>query len=173
MEATPAEAADTAPTAEKPAIGGAPGDQGAADAGANGRAAPGDERPGLPALGALTATRERPLFVPGRRGVVAPRPIAALPVPVATAPEERPPPPLTLVLSGVVNGPGVAMAILREADGNTVTRMRTGDERDGWTLEQIDRISVTFRRGEEEAVLTLKPPGQAGADGGRLRTGEP
>jgi hypothetical protein len=92
--------------------------------------------------------------------------------PPAETQEEPPPPPLTLVLSGVATGPGVEMAILVDPSDHGVKRMRTGDEHDGWRLERIDRVSATFRRGEEEEVLTLKPPGVApAAAGGRRSTG--
>jgi hypothetical protein len=120
----------------------------------------------IPSLAALTATRDRPLFVPGRRGAM-PVQIAA-PAPVVETTEPSPPP-LTLVLNGVVSGPGVAVAILREP-GGSVTRMKAGEERDGWTLAEINRLSVIFRRGAEEEVLTLKPPGSSATAGGMTAT---
>ena len=124
---------------------------------------------GMPDLASLRQTRERPLFVPDRRGV---RPVASAPAPAIAPPSEpveEAPPPLTLVLSGVAAGPGVEMAILIDQSDRSVRRMRAGDEHDGWRLERVDRVTATFRRGEEEAVLSLKPPGVAspGGDGQR------
>jgi len=115
---------------------------------------------GLPDLAALRVTRERPLFVPGRRGEAAARPVLlAPPREDKEEPTEIPPPPLTLVLSGLVSGPDVQLAILVDPLSSSVARMKAGEERDGWKLVEIGRISATFRRGEEETVLRLKPPG--------------
>ncbi len=113
---------------------------------------------GLPTLSALTRTRDRPLFVPGRRGVQ-PAPTMPIRIEPKEGPEEAPPPPLTLALRGVVTGPGVAMAMLADPADDKITRMKVDDEHDGWRLTAIDRISVTFRRGVEEQVLRLPPPG--------------
>jgi general secretion pathway protein N len=124
---------------------------------------------GIPALTNLRQTRDRPLFVPARRGV---QPAPAAPVlapPPAPEPVEEPPAPLTLTLSGVVTGPDVAMAILLDPTDSKTKHMRVGDEHDGWRLERIDRIAVTFSRDGEEAVLALKPPGVSTSEPGGRR----
>lgn len=121
---------------------------------------------GLPTLAALSKTRDRPLFVPGRRGV---QPAPTRPIRIEPKEEpEAPPPPLTLALRGVVTGPGVAMAMLADPADDKITRMKIDDEHDGWRLTAIDRVSVTFRRGDEEQVLHLPPPGTG--EPGKART---
>lgn len=124
---------------------------------------------GLPALTHLRQTRDRPLFVPARRGVQ-PEPAAPILAPPPTPePVEEAPPPMTLTLTGVVAGPDVAMAILVDPADGRIKRMHVGDEHEGWRLDQIDRVAVTFRRDEEEAVLALKPPGSAPSETGGRR----
>lgn len=132
-------------------------------------AAPAEAVVGLPLLDGLTATRTRPLFVPGRRG---PEEAEAVPTPsrpLLAEPSDPTDVPLTVTLGGVVSGPGVALAILIDPANNSATRLKAGEEHDGWTLVEIGRTSVTFRRGEQDAVLTLKPPGATPASTG----GEP
>lgn len=114
---------------------------------------------GLPTLDALTETRQRPLFVVGRRGPAA----VAAPIVEETPeiePEETPAAPaeLQLVLNGVVAGPGLGLAILSDP-GGTTHRMKIGDEHDGWKLIEVDRVTARFGRGDERAELKLKPPG--------------
>lgn len=121
--------------------------------------APAEAVVGLPPVEALTATRTRPLFVPGRRG---PEVVEGLPAPsrpILAEPSDPTDVPLTVALSGVVSGPGVALAILIDPANNATMRLKTGEEHDGWTLVEIGRTNVTFRRGEQDTVLTLKPPG--------------
>lgn len=128
---------------------------------------------GLPALSTLRQTRDRPLFVPARRGV---QPEPAAPVftpPPAPEPVEEAAPPLTLTLTGVVAGPDVEVAILVDPSDGTTKRMRIGDEHDGWRLTRIDRVAVTFHRDGEEAVLALKPPGVSPSDHRGHRPGAP
>lgn len=114
---------------------------------------------GLPSLDALTETRQRPLFVVGRRGPAA----TAAPIVEDTPeiePEETPAAAaeLQLVLNGVVTGPGLELAILSDPGGAT-RRMKIGDEHDGWKLIEVDRVTARFGRGDERAELKLKPPG--------------
>ena len=120
---------------------------------------PGDGR-GLPSLAGLTATRERPLFVPGRRGPDQRSAVAVTLEPAAPGGEIEPPEsPFTAVLGGVVSGPGLELAILIDPSTNAVSRVKRGEDHDGWTLAELDRRTATFRRGDEQAVLRLKPPG--------------
>lgn len=130
----------------------------------------GEARPtaaGLPTLANLRQTRERPLFVPGRRGIEASEPAPVVAPPPAAEPAEEAAAPLALVLRGIVAGPGVEMAILADPADSSVKRMKTGEEHDGWRLERVDRRTATFRRGEDEEVLTLKAPGVAAGGGDR------
>jgi general secretion pathway protein N len=108
----------------------------------------------------LFATRERPLFVPGRRG---PAPVvpAPEPPPVVEAEPVAAPPPLTLQLRGVVAGPGIELAIFIDPASGETRRLTVGEEHEGWKLNALDRRRATFRRGEEETVLEILAPGLA------------
>lgn len=119
----------------------------------------------LPSLDALRMTRERPLFVPGRRG---PEPVHIVEAPVVEPDEPPPPEPKSaapnLVLNGVISGPEMAVAILTDQTTNKSTRLKVGEEHDGWTLAEIGHLSATFRRGEDDAVLEMRrgTPGTGG-----------
>lgn len=113
----------------------------------------------LPTLEALDRTRERPLFVPGRRGPETTRPVVEETPPTEEPVIETPPAALALVLRGVVAGPGVEIAILADPSSGDVKRLKAGEEHDGWHLSTIDRRRAVFRRGEEETVLEMAAPG--------------
>lgn len=135
-------------------------------AAASAPAAPAEAVVGLPPLAELTRTRSRPLFVPGRRGPEVAEDLPAPSRPILAEPNDPTDVPLTVTLSGVVSGPGVALAILIDPANNAATRLKAGEDHDGWTLVEIGRTSVTFRRGEQDTVLTLKPPGATPASAG-------
>lgn len=115
---------------------------------------------GLP-LSVLTATRERPIFLPSRRPVA---PMVATPQPVAPPPAAAPAPEqprLTLVGAIVRDGDPDAIAIfLDQADG-TVVRLRTGQKHGDWRLSSVKGRSATFEKGRETLVIELPAPGTA------------
>jgi general secretion pathway protein N len=115
-------------------------------------------RADLPSLAALTATRDRPLFIPGRR----PPPDAPVAVPADAAPADEPAaePEVVPVLVGVVAGPGLAVALLREAGGTEVKRIHVEEVFGGWRLVEISERSAVVQRGETRRVLSLKRPGE-------------
>ncbi len=127
-------------------------------------ARPERERTGNPLwaipLSALTATRERPIFLPSRR---APAPAVAGPPPVVPTPIVAPPaapdrPSLTLV--GAVIGSNEGIAIFLDTATNNVIRLRTGEGHNGWILQSIKGREATFQRNRETATFALPPPGQ-------------
>src|SRR5882672_11173937 len=80
-------------------------------------------------LSALTATRERPLFLPSRRApvpAVANTPVAVAPPPAAPAVAEPEQPPLVLV--GAVASETEGFAVFLDRATNTVIRLKTGQD---------------------------------------------
>lgn len=106
----------------------------------------------------LAATRERPLFTPGRRPPVSGEPTPLVPpAPAAAAPPPRPP----LALIGTVVGPGEGFAIFLDQTSNTVMHLRTGDVHRGWTLKQVTARGVLLQMDRRSAELALPPPDKA------------
>ncbi|MCW1842733.1 hypothetical protein [Prosthecomicrobium hirschii] len=117
-------------------------------------------------LDGLSATRDRPLFVPSRRpppppppAVVAPPPVVVLPAdPGPPAPEPVAPP--TAVLTGVIVGGETRIAVFRGDDGKPLT-VRQGEEIQGWTVAEVQVRSITLEQNGETLELALKAPGEA------------
>jgi hypothetical protein len=129
-------------------------------------AAPRAERPADPSgnplwaipLSALTATRERPLFLPSRRApapAVAGTPVVvAPPPPTSTEPEQ---PPLTLI--GAVAGDTEGFAVFLEQATGTVIRLKTGQDHSGWVLSSVKGREVTLEKNRRSITLALPAPG--------------
>ncbi len=114
-------------------------------------------------LGALSATRDRPLFSPERRrppppAAVAPQPVAAPPSPPQPATAE--PPPFQLV--GTIVGAGARVALLLNRSTNAVTRLREGESELGWRASSVAARSIVLQRGGASATLEL-PKSNTGA----------
>ena len=109
----------------------------------------------------LLQTRARPPFAPTRRPPPpVEEPVSAPPTPVA-APEQ----PLTMILVGVVKGNGrPAVALLLDAGGQNTTRLKEGEQKDGWTLSAVRNREVVMKNGSRETVLRLvaHPPTTVG-----------
>jgi len=113
-------------------------------------------------LSALTATRERPLFLPSRR---APAPVIAN-TPVAAAPPPPPPsapveeqPPLTLV--GAIASETEGFAVFLDQTTNSVIRLKTGQDHSGWVLQSVKGREATLQKDRRTTTLVLPPPGGA------------
>lgn len=132
----------------------------------------------------LTGFRDMPLFTPSRRRPAPPSEIEAKapePAPEPTH-EETPPPEPELKLSGVVEGPEGAVAIVKK-DGET-ERLRLGDQVDGWLVTGIEGYALKLTLNEREKEYRLferseasaKPAdgsGEDGSDGGADPTADP
>jgi len=108
-------------------------------------------------LGALTATRERPLFSPTRRApapVVANAPAVPQPPPPAPAVVEHP----DLVLVGTVTGEAHDLAVFVEPATHKTVRLLTGQDHKGWVLQSVAAKSVTLHKGNRSETLALPPP---------------
>jgi general secretion pathway protein N len=100
-------------------------------------------------LDRLSATRERPLFSPGRR------PPAPPPAPiVAASPPPPPPPPPKLVLFGIVMDADEARAVVGGMGGKP-RRVRIGDDIEGWKVTQIEERQLVLSLDDRSATFTL------------------
>jgi type II secretory pathway component PulC len=129
-------------------------------------------RPKLPAtpgvrLEDLSATRERPLFSPTRRPPPPVETPAPLPSQLVEKKEATPStPPFDLL--GVVTGDENSFVLLRNRSTHEVTRMRRGDEKDGWKVEAVKLRSVALARDGRVENLALAIPAAAGAQSATL-----
>ena len=109
-------------------------------------------------LSALTATRERPLFLPSRRApapAVAGMPVAA-PAPPPPAPVEEQPP-LTLV--GAIASETEGFAVFLDQGTNNVIRLKIGQDHAGWVLQSVKGREVALQKEGRKATLMLPAPG--------------
>src|ERR1043165_9240021 len=111
---------------------------------------------GIP-LSSLTATRERPIFLPSRRAAApagAGTPVIVAPPPPPPAAEEQPP--LTLV--GVIAGDREGFAVFLDQSTNSVVRLKTGQDHQGWVLRSVKGREATLEKNKRSATLTLPVP---------------
>src|SRR5437763_1932906 len=111
-------------------------------------------------LSALTATRERPLFLPSRRApapAVAGTPVVAAPPPLPPAAAEPEQPPLTLV--GAIASETEGFAVFLDQATNNVIRLKTGQDHSGWVLRSVKGREVTLQKEGRAATLMLPAPG--------------
>jgi general secretion pathway protein N len=101
-------------------------------------------------LDQLSATLDRPLFSPTRRRP-APSPVTQAVAP--SAPQQQPPP--TLTLFGVAMDSEQARALIRTDRDKKMLRARIGDDIDGWKISQIEGQKVVLSLGERFVTLTL------------------
>ena len=106
-------------------------------------------------LDSLHATRERPLFSASRRPPPAPvaqaEPVAAPPPPPPAAAPEQP----QLILVGVVHGGKQDIGVFIDQNGQSVLRLRVGQQQNGWIVHSVDLRAATLAERE--------PASEAGA----------
>jgi general secretion pathway protein N len=109
-------------------------------------------------LNSLTATQDRPIFLPARR-----RPTPTLPTPVALP--AAPPPPiavqpeqLPLKLLGTVVGGEKGIAICLNQANNSVIHVITDEAFRGWILRSVNKREAVFEKASQRTVLTLPSP---------------
>jgi general secretion pathway protein N len=112
---------------------------------------------GIP-LATLTATQDRPIFLPSRRrpapAVAAPR-IEPVKPPVAIPAEpERPPLSLVGIVAGIDDGYAV---FIHSAPRDTV-RLRTGEGHEGWILTSVKGREAVLEKNRQTSVMALPPP---------------
>ena len=114
-------------------------------------------------LSRLTATRDRPLFLPSRRAPapgIAAAPVAAL-TPPAPPPAEPERPSLTLV--GAIASDTEGFAVFVDQATNTVIRLRTGQDHQGWVLRAVKGREATLVKASVSTTLMLPEPSNFGA----------
>lgn len=113
----------------------------------------------------LAATRERPIFSPSRR----PPPPAVVATPTAPPPQatvqSNPPGPPLALIGTVLNARG-SYGLFLDPATKTVTRLRTGEVHDGWTLRSVGARDAMLQKDRSTAMLTL-PPRDAGGSATR------
>jgi general secretion pathway protein N len=110
-------------------------------------------------LSSLSATRERPLFLPSRRPPTPPA-VAGPPVVVVMKPAEDPRPELSLV--GAIAGETEGFAVFIDLRSNAIVRLRTGQDHAGWTLSSVKGREAILSKEKETAVFVLPAPGTNG-----------
>lgn len=111
-------------------------------------------------LSALTATRERPLFLPSRRApapAVAGTPVAVAPPPSLPPPAEPETPPLVLV--GAVASETEGFAVFLDQATNSIIRLKTGQDHLGWVLRAVKGREATLQKDRLITTLVLPLPG--------------
>jgi hypothetical protein len=127
----------------------------------------GKSRPGNPLwtvpLDALSGTRDRPLFSASRRP-----PIVAVPI-VASPPKEEalaPPPPARplLTLIGTIVSPKASVAMLQGSGAEAISRLRVGQDNDGWQVRGISLRSIVVEKGAQSVELDMPKPNETPAE---------
>jgi hypothetical protein len=105
-------------------------------------------------LSALPATRDRPLFSVSRRPPAVASPVAAPPPKqeaLAPPPPERP----LLTLIGTIVSRAGSLAMLQGSNADAISRLRLGQENDGWRVRGIGLRSIVVEKGEQSVELGL------------------
>jgi len=108
-------------------------------------------------LSSLTATRERPIFLPSRRApapAVAGTPVVVAPPPPPPAEPEQP----ALTLVGVIVGDTEGFAVFLDQASNSAVRLKTGQDHQGWVLRSVKGREATLEKNKRRATLTLPAP---------------
>jgi len=109
-------------------------------------------------LSSLTATRERPIFLPSRRPpapAVAGTPVVVAPAPPSPAVEPEQPP---LILVGVIAGDQEGFGVFLDQASNNVLRLKTGQDHQGWVLISVKGREVTLEKNKRTVTMALPVP---------------
>ena len=114
-------------------------------------------------LSALTETRDRPLFSASRRPPIVAGPIVAPPPQKQGDPAPPPPERPSFTLVGTIVSPKASVAVLQGSNPDTISRLRVGEENDGWRVRGIDLRSIVVEKGAQSVKLDLPRPDGAAA----------
>lgn len=107
------------------------------------------------ALDDLAATRDRPLFVPGRRPPAEPESEPTVVIVEEPEEDEAPAEPPRVRLAGVVLGGTAPVALIEDYDTETLLPFRAGAAIEEWTLDRIEPRAVVLRHGDQELRLEI------------------
>jgi general secretion pathway protein N len=123
-------------------------------------------RPGNPLsaipLSALSETRDRPLFYASRRPPVEAAPVAPTP-PKQEALGPPPPEQPSFALVGTIVGKA-RVAVLQGSNTDATSRLRVGEENNGWRVRAIELRSIVVDKGAQSVKLDLPRPDGAPPD---------
>ena len=108
-------------------------------------------------LTSLSATRERPIFLPSRRAP-APAVAAAYIEPPKTAPPPPEPDRPALRLVGVVTGTADGFAVFISDTTRDIIRLKTGEGHEGWILRSVKAREAVLEKNRRSAVIELPQP---------------
>jgi len=108
-------------------------------------------------LKSLSATRERPIFLPSRRAP-APAVAAAYVEPPKTAPPPPEPDRPALRLVGVVTGTADGFAVFISDTTRDIIRLKTGEGHEGWILRSVKAREAVLEKNRRSAVIELPQP---------------
>jgi general secretion pathway protein N len=108
---------------------------------------------GVP-LRSLSATRERPIFVPSRRPAAPPAVAVTHSEPTKQAISVEPERP-ALSLVGVVTGSGDSFAVFISNSTHDTIRLQTGEGHDGWVLTSVQAREAVLEKDRQTAVFEL------------------
>ena len=111
-------------------------------------------------LDRLSATRDRPLFSPGRRPTVAPQPPPARPR-IEHAPPSSPVQSPTVTLFGIVVGSHGPRAFIGRGPTDPIVGVRPGDDVNGWMVSAITERSLVLSHADLTATFVLFSPENA------------
>ena len=97
--------------------------------------------------GTFNAARARPLFAPSRRPPTV--------IEATAPPSPGPPPPPSLALSGIILGPGVAVALLIRQGSAEAKGVALGGSIDGWHVSEIRPREVLLTHDNQTVTLMI------------------
>ena len=106
----------------------------------------------LPPLTEFDSVKERPIFIEGRRPLPPSQTVVQQEKPIPSRGGSRPP---KMDLSAILIINNEPMALLRNPPKGVSTRLKTGDEFQGWQVEKIapDRVTLKQSGKSEEFLL--------------------
>jgi general secretion pathway protein N len=114
-------------------------------------------------VSALSSTRDRPLFSASRRPPIVAVPMAAPPPNQEAFAPPAPERPLRTLIGTIVS-PKASVAMLQGSDAEAISRLRVGQENDGWQVRGISLRSIVVEKGAQSVELDIPRPSETPAE---------